>query len=102
MRNRWVLPFVLLLPCLPVSAALAAGNPQDNGPVINFEEEVIQGTVHKPDILVQMGSSQQTLESVIYGRSHFNDFHKRDMNWRPGFIDPASAANTRARPGVRP
>ena len=68
----------------------AHANPPEQGsktPVLDFEADLIQAERKKPDIFTQLASEQQTLDGVMFRRKDFNDFHRVDKNWRPGFVD---------------
>src|SRR4051812_17504597 len=68
----------------------AASPGKDN--VLDFEADLIQGERRRPDLFVQLGSEQQSMESVLYARKDFNDFHRVDKLWRPSFVEsPAQA-----------
>lgn len=89
MRTSGLL-FALAAGMLWGNANLAYAQEKDKVPtmgsnVINFEAEIIQGEVRKPDIFVQVGSGQATMESILFSRKDFNDFHRSDKLWRPAF-----------------
>ena len=74
----------LMVPSRPwVGAENAVPAKKEN--VLDFEADVIEGEKKRPDIFLQMGNQKQTMDSVLYGRKDFNDFHRVDRRWRPTF-----------------
>lgn len=70
--------------------AVFAQNVRKRAPKVNtldFEAEVIEGERAKPDVFVQLGSGAQSMNSVLYSRDNFNDYHAVDRKYRPGFVD---------------
>jgi hypothetical protein len=65
---------------LPAKPAAVTGK-------LDFEAEVIEGEKTRPDVFVQLGTGAQNMNSILYSREHFNDFHAVDRNFRPGFIE---------------
>lgn len=82
---------LLLLPLLPlmlmlIPAGLAAERKAEAtrpAAVIDFEADVIEGERQNPNLFLQFGAQQTTLEGVVLRRKHFNDFHAVDKQWRP-------------------
>lgn len=63
-------------------------NAQDKAAVLNFEGEVIEGQKKTPEIFLQTEVQKPSLESVLYQRKDFNDFHAVDSRQRPRLPDP--------------
>ena len=55
--------------------------------VLDFEADVIQGERKKPDVFLQLGKQNQTLESILFTRKDFKDFHKLEKKWRPSYME---------------
>lgn len=53
------------------------------GAVLDFEADVIEGEKRRPDLFIQMESSAESLDAILYSRQDFNDFHELDRKWRP-------------------
>jgi hypothetical protein len=79
----------------------AAAGGGDEGGVLNFEAEIIDGERKRPDLFLQIGTQKQTMEAVIYSRKDFNDFHKGDAGKRPSYIDTRSGAKPVQGSGVK-
>ncbi|MBI4925531.1 MAG: hypothetical protein HY843_06360 [Bdellovibrio sp.] len=60
---------------------------KQQGSVLDFEADVIQGERQKPDIFLQLSKQNQTLESIIFMRKDFKDFHNLEKNWRPSYLE---------------
>ncbi len=56
--------------------------------VLDFEGDVIEGQKKTPEIFLQTEVERPTLDTVLYQRRHFNDFHKSDSRQRPRASDP--------------
>ncbi len=56
--------------------------------VLNFEANVIEGERLNPDLFTQMEVETPDLDTLIYIRKNFNDFHKVERNRRPKFQRP--------------
>lgn len=69
------------------SGAFAAEKP-DKVDTLNFEGDVIEGQKKAPDIFMQTTAERPALDSVLYQRKDFNDFHKVDSMRRPRLSDP--------------
>lgn len=54
----------------------------------DFEAELIEGQSKAPDLFRQTNTDTLSVDSVIYLRENFNDFHSRDSKRRPNFADP--------------
>lgn len=49
-----------------------------NGSYMDFKGDVIEGTRKAPGALVELGSKNPTLESLILKRPDFNDYHDQE------------------------
>ncbi len=72
---------------LTFSLVSIADEPKKQDAVLDFEADVIQGERKKPDIFLQLGKQNQTLESVLFTRKDFRDFHSLEKNWRPSYVE---------------
>ncbi len=70
-----------------------------DGSVLDFEAEVIEGEKRKPDLFIQMEGGVENMDSVLYSREDFNDYHETDRKWRPKLRRPPQPAGMK-RPGV--
>jgi hypothetical protein len=70
--------------------------------VLNFDADVIEGEKSNPDLFIQLGNQQPSLQAVIYGRKNFNEFQKHEAPWKPVYreVTPAGASN--GKNAVRP
>lgn len=53
---------------------------------LDFEGEVIEGEAMRPDLFLQISTPDLSLDSILYMRKDFNDFHKIDKNKKPKFV----------------
>lgn len=53
--------------------------------VLDFEADVIEGERTAPSILIQMDLQSPNLDTLVFQRKNFNDFHLIDMRRRPKF-----------------
>ncbi len=53
--------------------------------VLDFEADVIEGERTAPSILIQMDLQSPNLDTLVFQRKNFNDFHSIDMKRRPKF-----------------
>jgi hypothetical protein len=74
----------------------AAPRPMPN--VLNFDADVIEGDKSNPDLFIQLGNQQPSLESVIYGRKNFNEFQKHEAPWRPVYRETTQPPSKPANP----
>jgi hypothetical protein len=67
--------------------------------VLNFDADVIEGEKANPDLFIQLGTQQPSLESIMYGRKDFNEFQKYENRWRPIYreVNPPQV-KSKARP----
>lgn len=50
--------------------------------VINFEEDVIEGERKNPNLFLQLDMGTPSMDTILYLRNNFNDFHFYDKNRR--------------------
>jgi hypothetical protein len=50
--------------------------------VLDFDADVIEGERAQPDVFLEFGNEAQTMESVVFKRTDFNDFHEVSMKRR--------------------
>jgi len=79
--------FVLLGFQFLILPVFAQDKAVEKGGVLNFEGEVIEGQKKTPDIFLQTEVQKPVLESVLYQRKDFNDFHVNDSKQRPRLPD---------------
>ena len=51
--------------------------------VLNFEADVIEGERKNPNVFIQLDIGTPNLDTVLFQRNNFNDFHAQDKNRRP-------------------
>lgn len=75
------------LPTEEVAAPPVGGKPA--GPqVLDFEAEIIEGERRNSSLFLQMQVANPNLDTVIFQRSHFNDFHDIEKNRKPVYRNP--------------
>lgn len=52
----------------------------------NMDAEVIEGEHKKPELYLDLKSSEVKFDDVIYNRSDFNDFFKTEKSNHPIFV----------------
>lgn len=55
--------------------------------VLDFEGELIEGTRKRPDLFLQTGLENLTLDAILFLRKDFNDYHQVDRMRRPGYVE---------------
>jgi hypothetical protein len=73
--------------------------------VLNFDADVIEGEKSNPDLFIQLGNQQPSLQAVIYGRKNFNEFQQHESPWRPVYreVAPTTSSNSKnGKSAVRP
>lgn len=70
--------------------------------VLNFDADVIEGEKSNPDLFIQLGNQQPSLQAVIYGRKNFNEFQKHEAPWRPVYREISPAVAPHGKRAVRP
>lgn len=53
--------------------------------ILDFDADVIEGERNAPSILVQMDLQAPNLDTLIFLRKNFNDFHSTDMKRKPKY-----------------
>lgn len=53
--------------------------------VLDFEADVIEGERTAPSILIQMDLQSPNLDTLVFQRKNFNDFHLIDVKRKPKF-----------------
>ena len=53
--------------------------------VLDFEADIIEGERMNPNLFLQLEVDKPNLDTVIYLRNDFNDFHKGDSRRRPKY-----------------
>lgn len=48
--------------------------------VLDFDADVIEGEKKKPDLLLQLGSDYENLDSLVYFRNDFTDFMQKGLS----------------------
>lgn len=76
---------LFFLGCILFSKNLLAQNNTQNTNVLNFEEDVIQGERKSPNIFVQLDVGNPNLDTVLFFRNNFNDYHSVDKDRRPSY-----------------
>lgn len=77
----------------PVSAPVnAAGTPKPDSGVLDFKDQVIEGSVldsksesgarKSSPLFTGLGSGDNSMDSIVFKRSDFNDFHNVQMKQR--------------------
>ena len=69
---------ILIILCSP----FAFSNETESN-VLNFEADVIEGERKNPNVFIQLDIGTPNLDTVLFQRSNFNDFHAQDKNRRP-------------------
>lgn len=67
--------------------AAAATEQSPNNAVLDFENDVIEGQRKKPDLFMQTGSQNLTLDAILFLRNDFNDFQQIERNRKPGYFE---------------
>lgn len=79
---------ILMLPTISFSQTTSK-KPTKSTPsssnVLDFEADVIEGERMAPSILIQMDLQSPNLDTLVFQRKNFNDFHLIDMRRRPKF-----------------
>jgi hypothetical protein len=70
--------------------------------VLNFDADVIEGEKSNPDLFIQLGNQQPSLQAVIYGRKNFNEFQKHEAPWKPVYREVTPTAPSTGKSAVRP
>jgi hypothetical protein len=66
----------------------AGGSSRNQGAVLDFEADVIEGEGKKPDVFLDFNTGASTLDSIVYRRSDFNDRFKDLLKNRLRYQQP--------------
>ena len=72
----------ILLILILFNSSFAFSNEAETN-VLNFEADVIEGERKNPNVFIQLDIGTPNLDTVLFQRSNFNDFHAQDKNRRP-------------------
>lgn len=94
--------FVLLAVCVLISTNAVNAQENKQGPkpaeaksaepkaqVLDFSGDVIEGELKRPQLFLELVGTTEFMESTLYQREDFNDFHAVDMRKRLRYIAPA-------------
>lgn len=89
MINKLIAIFLLA----SASSALAAATtkPKSVASVLDFSTDVTEGEMIRPRLFLELSSKVDFMESSLYVREDFNDFHMIDSKSRLRYIDPKGA-----------
>ena len=73
---------ILLLALILMGSVKSFAN-ESEANVLNFEADVIEGERKNPNVFIQLDVGTPNLDTVLFQRSNFNDFHAQDKNRRP-------------------
>lgn len=76
MKTRLSFAFAILF--LSLNAMAEPPKPK----VLDFDADVIEGERKTPSVFLEIGTENPTMESVIFQRPDFNDFHVLDSKRR--------------------
>lgn len=85
----WFSGILILCPLVSLSQSevkkpKAAAAPSSSN-IMDFEADVIEGERTAPSILIQMDLQSPNLDTLVFQRKNFNDFHLIDMKRKPKF-----------------
>jgi len=67
---------------------LHAQESEKKAKVLDFDDDLIKGEDERPDLLSLIGNKKIGINSIIYLRKNFNDFHKYDKKKKLFFNSP--------------
>lgn len=70
-------------PSSGTTAPTGSGGKQSN--ILDFDADVIEGERSGPSIMVQMDLQAPNLDTLVFQRKNFNDFHVIDMKRKPKY-----------------
>ncbi len=90
--------FSLMTPLLTLSLLAAAQDakqavaaklapPEKKTQVLDFNADVIEGELKKPQLFLELGANVKDFNSLLLNREDFNDFQAVDMKKRLRFIE---------------
>lgn len=59
--------------------------PKSKSNVLDFEADVIEGERVAPNLFVQMDLGSPNMDTLMFQRKNFNDFHAIDMKRKPKY-----------------
>lgn len=59
--------------------------PKHNPSVLDFEADVVEGERLAPNLFVQMDLGTPKMDTLMFMRKNFNDFHSIDMKRKPKY-----------------
>lgn len=68
-------------PAKAISAKSNSAKPS-SPKVLDFDADVIEGERKTPSVFLEIGTENPTMDSVIFNRNDFNDFHALDSKRR--------------------
>jgi hypothetical protein len=74
--------------CLYPSAQAGESAPAKKNAILDFEGDVIEGQRKVPELLLQQDLGSVSMDTVLFQRTDFNDFHAVDKNRRPRVMGP--------------
>lgn len=82
MRNLLFAATFTLSLVLVSSAATAQKKNREEGQILDFEGEVIEGERQRPDLFLQISTDELTFDSLLYLRPNYNDYVEIDRKSR--------------------
>ena len=67
----------------PAAGTAKVAKPAKNSQVLDFDSDVIEGERKSPDLFLQLQVDTPNLDTLLYQRRNFNDFHNLEKNRRP-------------------
>lgn len=77
---------IILFVCTGASGAVR--DERVRSQILNFETDFVRGRALSPAFLLQLGQAPKDLDTIVYLRRDFNDFHRVDRKTRPKFYSP--------------
>ena len=80
--------FMMIILLFPLNILAQDGEVQTpkGGKVLDFNADVIEGEVKRPQLFFELGGDVKDLDSILYIREDFNDFHAVDMKKRLRYV----------------
>lgn len=69
------------------SASTSSSGSSKSSNILDFDADVIEGERSGPSIMVQMDLQAPNLDTLVFQRKNFNDFHAIDMKRKPKYRD---------------
>lgn len=77
--------FVLLLIGTQALAQAPKSSGKSNPELLDFDADVIEGEREAPALFVQMDIQTPKMDTLIFQRNNFNDFHVVEKNRKPWY-----------------